>query len=404
MRDAPSEPDRDRTTHDHVRRRLTDRLLRSAFPTLTAALVVAAIVSFALHRSTGQAGLGVWLGILGLVTAARLLLAYRLQRRLRAGQVAWAVPVYAAGAFLGGCVWAALLWFDSAADPLAARLLIATTLVGIPMASLSSNAAYQSVYFAFAAPILAALLAWAWSHGPVINVEYSLVAIAYIGLLAIMVRHHNHDLRRTLQRDVENERLLHEINAMNGELQRLAYQDPLTGLSNRRSFEASARRLLHRLGPDEQFALMLIDMDNFKSINDSLGHAAGDKALVTLARRIVENSRLVEMVAATQLNVARIGGDEFIVFYRLAPGSTVEPLAARILDVLVTPMSFERQRLRPSVSIGVALAPAHADDLRGLLRAADRAMYQAKGAGGGRFVVADYPAPPARAAAGKAGG
>jgi predicted signal transduction protein with EAL and GGDEF domain len=52
----------------------------------------------------------------------------------------------------------------------------------------------------------------------------------------------------------------------------------------------------------------------------------------------------------------------------------------------------------------VALAPAHADDLRGLLRAADRAMYQAKGAGGGRFVVADYPAPPARAAAGKAGG
>ena len=134
---------------------------------------------------------------------------------------------------------------------------------------------------------------------------------------------------------------------------------------------------------------MLIDMDGFKWINDSLGHQAGDRVLVELSRRIDSHSRISEIVAHAPFGAARIGGDEFIVLYYPDRETVIEQMADRILGEVMDPMRLVGRDYTPRVSIGIALAPQQADTLDGLLRLADTAMYQAKRDGGGRFSVAD---------------
>lgn len=371
-----------------VDRRLIHSLFDSATPTLTVGLLVACVVFLAVWRNTGRDTIAFWLVAVASVTVVRLLMIPWLRRNLDSAHVRRIGLFYAGTAFIAGLTWAAAILFDDPGHPIGVRLMILIMVVGMPIASLSSNAVYRPAYFAFAGPIFASLFYWAWWKIPDMALEFTLFAFLYTVLTSIMAMRFHHNLRRSLMRDIENELLLHEVNTMNSELQRMAYKDSLTGLSNRRSFEETTAELLARLRKGDTLALMLIDMDNFKLINDTLGHAAGDAALIELSRRIEDNSRLREMVAHTQMGTARIGGDEFIALYRLDPGSSIEPVAARILDALTEPMVFERQRYQPGVSIGIALAPQNGEDVDELLRAADHAMYAAKGAGGGQFVIA----------------
>lgn len=371
-----------------IKRRLIHSLFDNATATLTIGLLVACLVFYGVWRTTGSDAIALWLLTIAVITVLRLLLIPVLRRRLDSTHVKTTGMVYAAGAFIAGVGWAALVLFDDPGYPVGTRLMILITIIGMPVASVSSNGIYRPVYFAFAAPVFASLFYWAWWKAAEMAFEFTLFALLYVVLISVMALRFHQNLRRSLMRDIENELLLHEVNTMNNELQRMAYKDSLTGLSNRRSFEETTAELLARRRKGDTLALMLIDMDDFKTINDTLGHAAGDAALVELSRRIEDNSRLREMVTHTQMGAARIGGDEFIALYRLDAGSTIEPVAARILDALMKPMVFEGERYQPGVSIGIALSPHNGDSVDELLRAADRAMYQAKAAGGGRFLLA----------------
>lgn len=176
----------------------------------------------------------------------------------------------------------------------------------------------------------------------------------------------------------------------------LARHDPLTGLPNRALLSdrlqqamAASRRDGHSL------ALMFIDLDRFKPINDSLGHAVGDVLLSEMARRIRACVRESD-------TVARIGGDEFVVLLRTVTGEDAAvSVADKIRCVLAEPVHAGEHRLEVSASIGVALYPEHGDDDLSLTQHADIAMYQAKAVGGGavRMYCAgggnDRPAVPA---------
>lgn len=377
-----------------VDRRLIHSLFLNATSTLIIGMLIAGVIFLALLRATGDTSVGWWALFVATLSALRLLLLPMLKRRLDSVHVTTIGWIYAATALIGGLSWAALAAFDSPDHPIGARLIILVTIVGLPVGSLSSNASYRPVYFAFSAPLFVALFYWAWVKSPEMAFEFTLFALLYMVLISVMANRFHQNLRRSLMRDIENELLLHEVNSMNNELHRMAYKDSLTGLSNRRSFEETTTTLLERMREGDTLALMLIDVDNFKWINDTLGHAAGDAALIELSRRIEDNSRLREMIAHTQMGAARIGGDEFIAIYRLDADSSIEPVAARILDALTAPIEFEQQGYVPGVSIGVALAPLHGRDIDSLLRAADHAMYGAKKAGGGRYVVAPPPPDP----------
>lgn len=175
--------------------------------------------------------------------------------------------------------------------------------------------------------------------------------------------------------DVSDARL-REVEALQRErhLHHLAHHDALTGLPNRRQFLAQAPR-----GRDDtRAALALIDLDNFKNVNDSLGHMVGDQLLCTVARRLQQVCRPGDALA-------RLGGDEFALLLRDLPAASAAQDALRCLDhvlqVLRQPEWVNGFRIDVRASIGVALFPASVEPLDELLRRADTALYVAKGEG-----------------------
>lgn len=166
------------------------------------------------------------------------------------------------------------------------------------------------------------------------------------------------------------------------ELTKLAFHDPLTGLANRACFMNRLRRALTRADAQGlSVAVFFFDLDNFKQINDTLGHACGDQVLRLVADRVQGSLRRED-------TAARLGGDEFTV---LVEGvSTLEqvlPLAERVLHSLQTPFSHGGHELLVGGSMGVALSVPNVDSAEDLVRKADLAMYRAKNSGKGKYTV-----------------
>ena len=169
------------------------------------------------------------------------------------------------------------------------------------------------------------------------------------------------------------------------DIRRMAYTDPLTGLSNRLAFRENLdRRVLELSGSGRQVALLFADIDDFKRVNDSLGHDAGDEVLVQFASRIRE---AVRRHAGSEAMLARFGGDEFVVL--LETGGPGEPdirtLASGVAENLVTelsrPIRVQERQVFLGTSIGITLFPEDARDAAMLMKNGDIAMYQAKVAG-----------------------
>jgi diguanylate cyclase (GGDEF)-like protein len=159
------------------------------------------------------------------------------------------------------------------------------------------------------------------------------------------------------------------------ELERLARFDPLTGLANRRHFDESLRDAVARAQrAGAALVLLALDIDRFKQINDSLGHAAGDEVLKVVAGRIRDCIYEVDLPA-------RLGGDEFVVLIEYSPDAEVGAMVAqRIVDSMHAPIALAETTLSVSASIGVGMHfPVRAADV--LLELADQALYDAKRAG-----------------------
>ncbi len=163
-------------------------------------------------------------------------------------------------------------------------------------------------------------------------------------------------------------------------LQRLALHDALTGLPNRTGLKVELDQRLSggRADREGRLAVLFIDLDHFKAVNDSLGHAAGDELLVSVAQRLTS-------AAAGTAALARISGDEFVVVSTFAGPTEPTALAANLLDVLRTPMQIEGLEIVTSASIGVAMAGKGGESLEDLIRRADIAMYRAKELGRNRW-------------------
>jgi diguanylate cyclase len=169
----------------------------------------------------------------------------------------------------------------------------------------------------------------------------------------------------------------------------LALFDPITSLANRTHFRHEAERALKAVPPGNVSALAFIDLDNFKIVNDTLGHAYGDQALVKVANRLraVAASEVVRQGGAGgETIVGRHAGDEFTLFFPHVDGRDD---AARIGNVLLAalskPIELAGQQISVGGSIGIALSPEHGATLTPLMRAADVAMYHAKASGRGQF-------------------
>ena len=152
---------------------------------------------------------------------------------------------------------------------------------------------------------------------------------------------------------------------------KLASEDPLTSLHNRRVFRAKMQELCER-SSQLPFAVLFMDMDKFKVVNDTLGHRTGDQLLIQVAKRL--RSIFGELVA-----LARLGGDEFaILLPTIRSNDEVEAAAQRILDVLAEPFNVDHNVITTGISIGIAIGPDHGKTADALLVAADLALYSVK--------------------------
>lgn len=174
--------------------------------------------------------------------------------------------------------------------------------------------------------------------------------------------------------------LFRQLGAKNKLLEQMAMYDHLTGLPNRALFtDLVQREMQDARRHNQRFGVFFIDLDRFKAVNDSMGHAAGDALLVEVGRRLQETLREVDIVC-------RQSGDEFLVMARdIEHWELLAELAQRLLKAVEVPVALNGGNFRVSASIGIALFPDDADNFETLIKNADVAMYQAKALGRARY-------------------
>ena len=164
-----------------------------------------------------------------------------------------------------------------------------------------------------------------------------------------------------------------ELEKLNNELSHRAFHDALTGLPNRQMMrERIAHALLRTQRRQATLAVLFIDLDRFKSVNDTLGHRIGDELLCAVARRLADRIRKSD-------TVAREGGDEFIVLLEeVGSAENARKVAAKLQQALAQPFLIEGHSLNCGGSIGIAMYPGDGDDAVQLIRHADAAMFDSK--------------------------
>ena len=205
-----------------------------------------------------------------------------------------------------------------------------------------------------------------------------------IALVAYFLwQHRRRSEARWIDEETRRERLeaaIAELTGREREARLMAMRDPVTGLANRRLFlDRLEETMLGIERADRQAAILFLDLDRFKEVNDRFGHAAGDRLLARVAEVLQTSVRATE-------TLARFGGDEFVLIMpRIDHPTDPEEVARRLLKRLAEPIEGPWGNTGVSASVGLALAPDHSTTAAGILRSADAAMYRAKNAGGGQF-------------------
>jgi diguanylate cyclase (GGDEF)-like protein len=206
--------------------------------------------------------------------------------------------------------------------------------------------------------------------------QYQIVSGVFVALatlylfLYVIVKRADNIIKRH-----EEVRLLHER-----EMRHQAYHDSLTGLPNKSKFSEQLRESINRsIRSGQQFALMFVDLDRFKIINDSMGHDAGDQLIRIAGERLSSLTREKDILF-------RWGGDEFtIILENIDNLDNVSTITERIIKGMSSPISIARQELVITTSIGIAVYPSDSDSAEALIKNADAAMYHAKGSGRNRY-------------------
>jgi diguanylate cyclase (GGDEF)-like protein len=330
------------------------------------------------------ARLTVWYAF-ALVACAVVILRARRAARARPETVSpRAARELAAFAALLAAPWAGLAFLALGAGAPADRLLALMICAGMAAGGafmLHRTLAAAAVYFAVVlGGVLAACLALAAAPG--------WPAALYAALYGLFLTHFAEVAGRAArQRDAslaDLSRHVEELRRANDRIARLVLRDEVTGLANRKAFADRLEQETRRAERDgAPFAVLILDLDLFKNVNDTLGHQAGDRLLALIG------ARLGELVRPGDL-VARLGGDEFgVLALGVGDGRALKALAGRLISGLGAPARLGGRPLHPGVSVGAALSPRHGRDAAGLLRRADIALNEVKASGRGRWRLFD---------------
>lgn len=238
--------------------------------------------------------------------------------------------------------------------------------------------------------IICAVMCWAYAERTIASTAEAIDAA--IGRLSSAA---NGDLESEIPAEVGEcvppladamEALFRQLHSNLESVQRLALFDPVTGLPNRIHFRRSCERVLAELPPETMAALFFVDLDRFKAVNDTLGHAMGDQLLGMVANRMrAVADRFNGADEVLQPLIGRLSGDEFTIFFPAIPHiRDADRIGRGILFALSEPFDLADQEVSIGASVGIAMRPEHGTTLTDLMRAADAAMYHAKANGRGR--------------------
>ncbi|HMN72175.1 MAG TPA: EAL domain-containing protein [Rhodoblastus sp.] len=319
----------------------------------------------ALHGSQKEQAALVWAFVVCTASAYLYLAGVGVRERPRSVAAPRSVTrsiAVAAGAVGGLWCLAPLMFIDHLASD--AMLVIVCMCCGIMCAGAFVLASVPEAVFAFVAPVLAGSLIAVDRSDLVGQYHISLLFVVYACVLVMA--------SLTYYRQMAS-RILEQIDAENA-----ARLDGLTHLPNARAFHEFLDRALARCAEHgEQLAVLYLDLDGFKPVNDRYGHAAGDEILTQVAQRLDETVRKADFVA-------RLGGDEFVVaLVDIGGPAPVMAFVERLLRAFAAPFNVAGAPQQVGVSVGIALAPSDGLEANVLIVKADNALYQAKGIGGG---------------------
>lgn len=323
-----------------------------------------------------------WCGLNGVMIVTRVLLQSHVHDRLQTlRDPQTGLRLMTASAFAGGFVWACLPLLIPGLDLAGRHSYVVLIMAGAIMASMVRGIPHSPITIAFALPPLLSIAFVLTREG---GAEADILAVNMLVLALVLhksCRLGAANFLATVAAGVQASDLAASLQAANADAQEnnkaleiLANCDPLTGLANRGRLQGQLRFCLASARPGDRIALLILDLDRFKQVNDTLGHAAGDALLNEVARR------LTSALGGAGL-AARLGGDEFAVL--IAGPDRPErllDLAQHCLDTICQPMLLNGRVVPIRSSLGMALWPDHAETAEDLYAYADLALYQSKNA------------------------
>jgi diguanylate cyclase (GGDEF)-like protein len=282
-----------------------------------------------------------------------------------------------------------LLFFKSLDEgpQLFVMLIIAGLVVGSVSTYAMSKEAFYLYFFPVVIPLLIASFLYKITNYPFLE----LIIVVFFSIMIIAFHKIHSTYMRALLKEFENKTLVQELETSNDilkqkqvQLHQQAYYDHLTTLPNRAHFYALLEDAIDRsLNTQSQNALLFLDIDNFKQINDSLGHIVGDDVLQKIAE-------LFKQWLPSHIYVARLGGDEFVVLIQeYHYENEVAKIASQLLRISHKPLTIDGHQLYVSISIGISTFPEHGKTREDVLRNSDSALYKAKEHGKNNYAFYD---------------
>ena len=340
---------------------------------LAATMVCAVTTALLLLPVANTDRLLAWVSAFAILTLLRLGLA---QQFAKAGPEAQELPfwrdAFMTGVLLSGILWGALSVFLFPSESLTHQMFIAIILSGLCAGAVSSYSPWPMSFVIFAGPALAPFAVRIWFTGSPEHQYLTPIVILFLMILTRATMSAGKVLRNLLELQVKNAELTRALHYQ-------ATHDSLSGLVNHGEFQKRLERIASdETQPSQDYALIFVDLDLFKQVNDTGGHGAGDALLKDIAALLRSRSRSSD-------TVARVGGDEFAILLAGCPKPRAIEIGEQLReDIAGHLFNFEGRDYRVAASIGVAYGETGLHKPSGMLKAADAACYEAKESGRNR--------------------
>jgi diguanylate cyclase (GGDEF)-like protein len=350
-------------------------------------LINAVVVAYILRDFYPDWLVAAWVGSFVVVISARLWNSWRYSRRPQPTETAssWALR-FTVGAAATGCLWAPIASVVVLTSDPTYHTFVAFVVGGMTAVAVLSNSAYLPAMIGFATPAILSVTLFFFARATLMSAAMALMAVAFATVLALLSHRTNSWITSIARRELieayltaDLEKEISERKRTEREMVRMMYTDPLTGLPNRTAFlELVAKAFATAKSGAKPFAILSLDLDRFKDVNETLGHRIGDELLKAVAERVGN-------ILCKVVSLARVGGDELGIFVGdLESRGAIAELASRIIRSMTPPFVIEGIVLHVSLSIGISVYRAEMSKPEDMMREADLALCEAKDSGRNR--------------------